>query len=247
MKTLTVSVLGTMMTLAFLAGFGFRGALAQQSSGGGQTTAKLPPDIRPETLTRMPQATRDEFTAEEDREAFDHLVAAEPRFAKPSKGAMGGTGTRLHIPVVADAYRIALNHLREKCGLDLKYQELAVLVASRESNNEYEWSAHEKLSAKVLPRDIVEIVRNKQDAKGLGEKEETIIRFGREMHRDIRVSSKTFADMERLFGRRGTLAIALIMGYYENNALLFRAYDQRLNPSDKRPFPDVVAMDVKNQ
>ena len=39
--------------------------------------------------------------------------------------------------------------------------------------------------------------------------------------------------------------IALTMIYYEGNALLFRAYDQKIDADKKRPFPDVVAMDAK--
>lgn len=74
----------------------------------------------------------------------------------------------------------------------------------------------------------MEIVRNQQDTKGLEEKEALIIQFGRELFHQPKVSSKTFAGMERNFGKKGTLGITLTMGHYVSNALLMRAYDIQL-------------------
>jgi len=225
---------------------GSRTAMARQDSGA-KSMEKLPPDVHPETLSRMPQASKDELTTEEDKQAWDHLISVEPRFGKPTTGALGGTGTRLHIPVVADAYRTAWNNLRDQNGVDRKYMELATLVACRETNLELEWVAHEEPTAKLNSQAVVEIIRNREEPKGLEDKQIAVIKFGREMFRQPKVSSATFADMERLFGRRGTLAIALMMGYYANNGFLFRAYDQRIDVGKKRPFPDVLAMEAKKQ
>jgi 4-carboxymuconolactone decarboxylase len=227
--------------IAFLSGYGFRSAFAQQNMAASQASEKLPPDVDTVTRNRMPPVSKDEFTIDEDKQTFDHLVSLEPRFAKPQTG---GTGIRLHMPVVADAFRTDLNYLREKSGLDPKYQELAVMISSRESNNEYEWTLHEANAVKLNSREIVDLIRNNQEPKGLGEKEETMIRFGREMHRDLIVSPKTFADMQRLYGQRNTLAVTMIMIYYEGNGLLFRAYDQKVDPGKSRPFPDRVAMEA---
>jgi 4-carboxymuconolactone decarboxylase len=231
----------TIAAIAFVSGYGFRSAFAQQNMAADQSAEKLPADVDPVTRNRMPPVSKDEFTIDEDKQEYDHLVGLEPRFGKPQTG---GTGIRLHMPVVADAFRTDLGYLREKSGLDPKYQELAVMVSSRESNNEYEWTLHEAAAVKLNSRDIVELIRNNQEPKGLGEKEETIIRFGREMHRGLIVSPKTFADMQRLIGQRGTLTVTMIMVYYEGNGLLFRAYDQKVDPGKTRPFPDRVAMET---
>jgi 4-carboxymuconolactone decarboxylase len=236
MKTLTVVLLGAMLALAFLAGFGFRGALAQQSPTAGQSAEPLPPDIRPESLSRMPWATKDEFTSEEEKQSFDHVVHLAPQ-SNSLKGPIGPTGTRLHIPVVAEAYYTAFGWLREKAGLEPRYVELAILLATRESGNEYEWLQHERGSVKFLPREPVEVVRNGKDTKGLDEKDAVLIQFGREVFHQPIVSSKTFAEMERLFGRKGTLAATLLMGHYTLNALMLHAYNQQLSPGDKHPFP----------
>jgi hypothetical protein len=247
MDTLRVVGLWMLMAFALLGGFGSRNSFARQTARLEQGAEKLPSDVHLETLSRMPQARRDQFTADDDKQAYDHLVEAEPRYAQPSNGALAATGTRLHIPVVADAYRTALQYLRSKSGVDPKYQELAVMVATREVDGEEPWTSHEEGAVKLNSRKIIEIIRNKQEAKGFGEKEDLIIQFGREMFRQSRVSSKTFADMERLFGRKGTLAIVLLMGHYAENALLYRAYDQHMDASLKRPFPDVLAKEAKEK
>ena len=244
MDALRVVALWMLVPLT-LVGVGSRSSLAGQTPAREQAAEKLPPDVRPETLSRMPQAKRDQFTADEDKQAYDHLVGAEPRYAQPSNGALAATGTRLHIPVVADAYRTALQYLRSKSGVDPKYQELAVMVASREVDGEEPWNSHEEGAVKLNSRKLIEIIRNKQEAKGFGEREDTIIQFGREMFRQSRVSSQTFAHMEQLFGRKGTLAIVLLMGHYAENALLYRAYDQHMDAGLKRPFPDVLAKEAK--
>lgn len=133
------------------------------------------------------------------------------------------------------------NMLTKQCSVEPKYFEMTVLVATRESNNEVEWNDHEAIGIKLLTPEVVEIVRNKQDPKGLEEKEALIMQFGRELFHKPKVSSKTFADMERNFGRQGTLGISLVMGYYTASALLMHAYDQHTEPAGKRAFPDRLA------
>jgi hypothetical protein len=250
MKKVSVWLGGTfllciMMLAVFLAGVNSRNVFARQTSGVMDNADKLPPDVHPDTRSRMNLASRDEFTSDEDKQAYDHLLTVEPRFKERGNRALGGTGTRLHIPVVADAYRTAWNNLRDKSGVDPKYMELAVLVACRETNAELEWVSHADTVAKLDSPDIVEIIRNNRDPKGLEEKQETIIRYGREMFRGPKVSSSTFAKMEKDFGQKGTLAMTLMMGYYAGNGFLFRAYDQHIDVGKQRPFPDVIAMGKK--
>jgi hypothetical protein len=57
------------------------------------------------------------------------------------------------------------------------------------------------------------------------------------MVRGPKVSSKTFADTERLFGRRGTLVISFQVARYAGLALGSRAYDVQLEPGQTAPYP----------
>jgi hypothetical protein len=103
----------------------------------------------------------------DDLAAFDRAVAAAPMYANPKSGAIAGNGIRLHIPIVHIAYRDTIENLNRDNGLDSRYAQLATLVACREMDEEYDWVEHEKSSQKSLPRNIVEIVRNKQGTEGL--------------------------------------------------------------------------------
>jgi len=229
MRSVCAAGLSTIFAFVLLGGFSPRSAWSQTSPVAG--AEKLPPDVNPNSLSRMPRAKRSDFTAEDDLKAFDHIMGMEPRFSAQT-GAIGGTLTRIQLPTVAVMYRDLLAEMRAKSGIDPKYLELTIIVASRESRNATEWVGH----AKNVPPNIVEIVRDNKSVAGLDQKEAALIRFGREQARDPKVSSKTFADMERLFGRRGTLAITLINSYYSASAMLFRTYDQQLDPGVPYPF-----------
>jgi 4-carboxymuconolactone decarboxylase len=227
-------VLWTITIVAsLLAGFGFRSVLAQQDAAQG-SVAGLPSDIYPDSFARAPLPKREDLKTEEEKKAFD--VVAGPEGLKP--GPIPPNNLRLYFPIAADHYRTAIRWLREQSGVEPKYAELAILVAVREAGGQYEWTAHEASAVKAgISQQTVELVRNKADAKGLPEKEAVIIRFGREMHRQQTVSSKTFADAERLFGRKGTLATAIIMAHYSASSMLLHAYDAHWDPAKKPPFP----------
>ena len=252
MKPVTVLAVSAMVGIfAFAGGYSARTVLAQQAPASAATAAKLPPDVHPDTGSRMPLATRDEFTTDEDLKAFDTAVAAAPDMVKPGYSDPGNR-IRLHVPVVHIAYRDTIQNLNRKNNLEAHYAQLATLIACREMNEEYDWLNHEKQSAgKSIPRETIEIVRNKQDTKSLPEKDQVLIEYGREIFRTPKVTSKTYADMERLFGRRGTLAMTLIMAHYTDNSILYRAYDQQIDPVEfggvSRPFPDVLAREAKGQ
>ena len=159
--------LGATLSLVFLAGYGLRGALARPSLDVKPSEAKLPPDIRPDTLSRMPWPTRTEFTTKEDKDAYDRAIAVRPEWAKipDLQHEEPGNGLRLHIPIVHIAYRDIIQNLNQKNGLENRYHELATLVACRENNVEYvDWVNH--LRHKAVPLNIVEILRTNGDTKG---------------------------------------------------------------------------------
>jgi hypothetical protein len=152
---------------------------------------------------------------------------------------LGPGRIRFHIPELEVVYLEQMKMIRENTGLEPKYLELATLVATREFNNKSEFVDHEsrEVTRKTLPANVVEVIKKRADTKGLGEKEATIIQFGRELFHQPKVSSRTFADMERLFGRKGTLSITLLMTHYSTNELLMRAYDVQLYRRPGAPPP----------
>lgn len=237
MKTSRSLLSWAMVALVFLAGYGFHSAVAQQAPvpAAAQGAEKLPPDVFSDTLNRSPQATRDEFTTDDDKAAYDRAVG--PR----GNGFLGGwNGIRLHIPVVMMDYRTAIQTLdKENDGGMSRYQQLAMLIGARECDDELDWNNHEKMSEKVIPPEVVDVLRNRKDTKGLEEKDAVMIQFGRELFEHHKVSSKSFADLERLFGRRRAYAIIQTMIFFNGSGNLLHAYDQHLAPGEKHPFEGI--------
>jgi hypothetical protein len=235
-KSLTVVVLCFAMAFAFWAGFGFRSSLAQEGSGAGYGAGKYPPDIHPDTLSRMPRPKRDDFTTDEDKQSFDRVFAFEAPLRLPT-GVLGPTGTRAWIPQLAEENRKFTNLIHEKFTGEYKYDELASLVAVRENDNPAEWFGHAKNATKFFGPKVVEVVQKEEDVSAVDDKKAAVeIQFARELFHQPIVSSKTFAEMEKSFGRRDTLNLTLRMGYYAYNAALYRAYDQYMDPGEKAPW-----------
>jgi 4-carboxymuconolactone decarboxylase len=241
MKVFTVATLWMLMSFAFLGGFGSGSALAQQASGKAPSAEKLPPDVHPDTLSRMSRVKREDFTTDEEKQAFDRVVALSPQDFKKNyfEGWLGPGQMRMQIPEVEEIYLKQSALIREKSGLEPKYRELAILVATRECDNKSEFIDHaaREITRKQLDPHVVEVVKNREDTKGLEEKEALIIQYGRELFNQPKVSSKTFAEMERNFGRKATLGITLTMGHYVSNVLLMRAYDTQLYRHIGEPLP----------
>jgi len=120
--------------------------------------------------------------------------------------------------------------------------ELAILVTARELGNQFEWTAHEPAAlAEGLEAEIIEIVKRRKPVtrrgKRLGKKEAVIIAFGRELFATRKLASATFARAVTLFGRRGVLELAALMGNYAMTAVILDAVDQQLHPGQKPLLP----------
>jgi hypothetical protein len=189
----------------------------------------LPPDVHPETLSRMPPLKREDLSTDGERLAYDRVVADNPRM----KGRiwLGPTGTRLLVPELAETYDQQMKLLKEKGDLEPKYLELAAAIAMRESDYKGEWLNHQPDRSVLLEPAVEEILLKNGDISALAPKEAVMIKYGRELFRQPVISSVTFAEMERTFGRKETLAATLIMCYFASDAVFMRAYDQHMDAS----------------
>lgn len=229
---MTVPRLLVPMTIiaTIILGVGSPRGLTQQSSSKAGKGQGRPSDIYPDSLTRVPMPKREDLNTEEEREAFDRVTGPDGLSSYKNKG-LPPSKLRLYFPIPAEHYIEAIRWLREKAGLEPKYAELAIIVTTHEWGLPYEFSVHKPSAVKAgISLHTVDIIRSDKDPKGLPEKEEVIIRFGREMRREPKVSSRTFADAERILGRKRTLAITMIMTQYAASALLARAYDLQGSP-----------------
>jgi 4-carboxymuconolactone decarboxylase len=71
----------------------------------------------------------------------------------------------------------------------------------------------------------------------LDAKDAAIITLGREMFGARKVSSETFANVVRLFGRRGTVEFTMLMSLYGTTADELVVFDQQLHAGQKPLLP----------
>ena len=192
----------------------------------------LPKDVDPESLSRLPLVKREEMD-EQGKRFHDAVVSPQSRTLA---GLRGPSGIWLHSPRLAEHVRAANQYLRYETGLDRRLTELAILVTAREIDNQFEWTAHEPAALhEGLEARIIDIVKHRKPVSRLGAKEALIIRFGREVFRERKVSSHTFARAVATFGQEGVVNLAALMGNYAMTAVILDAVDQQLHP-DQQPL-----------
>lgn len=200
----------------------------------------IPADIDRESWARLPIPTRDTLDADGQR-AYDVIVNPESRYAA---GPRGPTSPWLYSPLMAEHIFPASSYLRFGTQKDQRLTELAILTTAREVRSQYEWTSHEPLGQNAgLEQEIIDLVRDRGDLEaaggvpGLGETERTIIQFAREVVSAEKVSSETYAAAERLFGQKGVMDLAGLIGYYSFVNVTLKAFDVQLAPGRERLLP----------
>jgi hypothetical protein len=185
----------------------------------------LPPDIHPVTLSRLPPVTAGDLD-----EAGRRLLAARTNFT-PGPGPT-------HITIYSPRELDLGIPSGEKSPVGPRYFQLAVLIIAREIDQQYEWSAHEPAGLRQgLEQSVIDVVKYDRDVAGLSDKDATMIRFGRALFREHRVSSELWQKMVNHFGRQHTVQIMEIMGDYFRVGFMLNAVDQHLPPGRAALLP----------
>lgn len=121
-------------------------------------------------------------------------------------------------------------------GLDTYARELATLVACRETNYALEWNAHEPaaIAAGIDPR-VIATVRHRRPLDKLTARDAAIIRFGRELLHDRRMSDKTFDAVVNFFGRTEAMNMVGIMSSYAISGFYAVAVDEKVPGTPQLP------------
>jgi 4-carboxymuconolactone decarboxylase len=198
------------------------------------TMTTLPKDIYPESRSRLPLPKR-EALDEQGKRVYDSVL--DPKRSTLA-GFQGPAGIWLHSPRVGEPFREMNRVLRSEVPLAPRLRELAILVTAREFDSQFEWTAHEPVALKEgLDPEIVDAVKFRRAVSGAPEKEAAIIAFGRELLRDRRVRSETYAEMVRVFGQTAVVNLTALMANYAFTAVMLTAFDQQLHEGRKPLLP----------
>jgi 4-carboxymuconolactone decarboxylase len=195
----------------------------------------LPKDVYPESRNRLPLPKRDEMD-DEGKKAFDEWANGL------QMASINRPPLRLYSPKLAQPLDAAHHYVKYETALGVRLTEVAVLVASRETDCQFEWTnwevhGHNPGDPRYIEPTIVEIVKYDKPVTGLGEKEAFVINFGRELFDQRKVSSETFAHALRLFGPRGVVDLTELMALYTQTAAELNAFDMHLQPGQKPLLP----------
>jgi 4-carboxymuconolactone decarboxylase len=198
----------------------------------GQNT--LPPDINPQTLSRMPPINRAELDAE-GQKALDARATAPMPAPGPGAVTVWSPRSTEGLGVIGRALGVPRG---DTFPLGGRLYQLIVLITAREIDQQYEWSAHEPAGLRAgLEPSVIDAVKYDRDVAGLAEKDALVIRYFRALLREHRVSSELWASMVKTFGRQRVVDMMMLMADYFTVGTMMNATDQRLPPERTALLP----------
>ena len=116
--------------------------------------------------------------------------------------------------------------------------EVAILVAAREFDQQYEWSGHEMgaRNAKV-PQAVIDAIKYNKERRWSFGPRYADHHLRPRLVPPARIDSDLYARAVETFGKQGTLELATIIGDYAMAAIMLNATDQHLPPGRPELLP----------
>lgn len=192
----------------------------------------LPPDVYEDSYYRFRLLRREELDAR-GREIFDRLVGADS--ASAPRGPVGMT---FNSPELAEPVQQINTALRTNGALGTRMSEIVIAATGREMNSQYQWLVHGAAAERAgAGRRVLEAIRDDGDLSGLDDRDAVAIAFTRELFREEVVRPETFAAAVDLFGTRGAVEIAALIGDYLMMTTVYNALGMRLRPDQTPTLP----------
>jgi 4-carboxymuconolactone decarboxylase len=192
----------------------------------------LPRDVHEDSYYRLPLLKRSELDARA-REIFDRVVGAE-RDATPR----GPVGMTFLSPALVEPVQAINTALRTNGVLGTRTVEIVIAATGREMNSQYQWSVHGAAAATAgAGQAVLDTIRDDGPLEKLDERDAVAIAFARELFREETVRPETFAKGVRLFGERGVVEIAALVGDYLMVTTVYNALGMRLRPDQEPTLP----------
>jgi 4-carboxymuconolactone decarboxylase len=192
----------------------------------------LPSDVYEDSYYRFPLLARQDLDARA-REIFDRVVGSD-RDTTP-RGPVGMTFLSAELVEPVRAINTAL---RTDGVLGTRLAEIVIAATGREMNSQYQWNVHGAAADAAGARQaVLDAIRGDEAVEGLDERDAVAIEFTREIFREETVRPETFAKAVNLFGTRGTVEIAALIGDYLMMTTVYNALGLRLRPDQAATLP----------
>ncbi len=170
-------------------------------------------------MARLPEITDREEIPEEQRHIYDEIESSRGQVRAPFS-------LLLNSPDVA-GYTAKLGaYIRFESALPPATRELAILTTAREFDCSFEWAHHVPLAVEATVRqEAIDVVANDGPLEELTAHETIIVRYGRELFREHRVSEEAYRTARARLGDRGLMELTATMGYYSMMACTINALE----------------------
>ena len=195
----------------------------------------LPADIDPQSFSRLPLMKREQLSGDALR-VYDAVVGKDANGKDRPTPSLGPLATSLYSPGVALPMN-QLNQYVRSSVVGTGMYHLCALIAAREFDEPYEWNSHETGAKRAnVDQKSIDAVKFNRPLDGVPEKEALVIRFGRAIFQDRKVSPELYAKVVETFGQQGMFELTAVMGDYAMAAIMLRAVDQHVpNPTNELP------------
>ena len=183
---------------------------------------------------RLPTIPPDQYTPEQKEAAEQFLAARKVPVFGPFEPLM-------HSPQVMSQARAMGDYLRYNSAIGNTLSELVILITAREWTQDYEWYVHYPIALKAgIKPEIASAIADGRRPVGMSEDEEIVYDYSIELHRNKRVSDRSFERAEKRFGTKGVVDLAGINAYYTLLAMQMNAAQYQAPKDSKRlvRFPE---------
>ena len=183
---------------------------------------------------RLPTIPPAQYTDDQKKAAEDFVAARKVPVFGPFEPLM-------HSPQVMSQARSMGDYLRYNSAIGNTLSELAILVTAREWSQDYEWYVHHPIALKMgIKPEIAAAIAEGRRPVGMSDDEEIVYDFSTELHRNKRVSDRTFERAEKRFGKKGIVDLTGINAYYALLAMQLNVAQYQMPKDGKKlvRFPE---------
>lgn len=157
---------------------------------------------------RLPTIPPDQYTTEQKKASEEFKAARKVPVFGPFEPMM-------YSPDVMNLARSMGDYLRYHSSIGNTLSELVILLTARKWSQDYEWSVHYPIALKAgISKGTADAVADGRRPTGMSADEEIVYDFTTELLENKRVSDSTFDRAEQRLGKKGTVDMAAIAGYY---------------------------------
>lgn len=157
---------------------------------------------------RLPVIAPEKYSDEQKKAAEDFLATRKVPVFGPFEPLM-------HSPQVMTQARAMGDYLRYQSAIGNTLSELVILITAREWTQDFEWYVHYPIAIKAgIKPEIASAIADGRRPTGMSEDEEIVYDFSMELHKNKRVSDRTFERADKRFGKKGIVDLTGVNAYY---------------------------------